>query len=796
MKKSLFCAFIVIIAVFISCSKENELHNNGQQSITLSFNASVDGEDVKTCISENDKNKVLWSTEEKISLFYPDAEGSSYIYKSSCFTSTNKDTARAVTFTGEITRNQFFAPIEAGSSTPLKYYAVYPYDESNEIVDGALLINIKKNQSGKNGSFENGEFPSVAQTIDNKLCFWNVCGGIAFTIINENITSIVFSSGNNEPLAGKAKVLIDENGLPTIENFVKDTSSIIILNAPTDKGYFTPGELYYITLAPTVLSNGFKISFLTENSKADTLTTKKIEIKRSKFGIIEKIDSGCIYKVKAVDLKLDTNSIVLRKNDEFTLHATVLPEETWDKSVIWNSSDESVATVSDGVVKAIGKGNCTITATSHSNPLLADTCNVTVKLEIDSVKITKYSKDLDFGEEATFEATVFPIETEYKSIKWTSSNDNIISIDNSGKVTAIKEGSARIIVSSELYPEITDEIEVTVTKVIHLDENKHYANCYIITSPGVYDFLPVKGVSGTELSAYSSAEVLWEGVSVGVQEIEKTDIIKSAELKRDRIRLTLANDFKDGNAVVAVKNSKGDILWSWHIWALKGYDIDKESFQCSNGQYLMGRHLGSVSNQPGAKRGLLYQWGRKDPFLASSTPNFFTSVDWPDAVENSSTTGTIEYAVKHPMTYIKGNSKHDWYNGSSELKTRWNSTAKSDYDPCPYGWKVPSGGEGGFWYVNANTEASHSWNYTYAGIDLKNVFGKTESCWFQCTGYMEYSYIFRAMDSLVELWSSDYSFSKTGTTAYYFAALSGGSIMTDYTTSCANGLSVRCVKDE
>ena len=158
--------------------------------------------------------------------------------------------------------------------------------------------------------------------------------------------------------------------------------------------------------------------------------------------------------------------------------------------------------------------------------------------------------------------------------------------------------------------------------------------------------------------------------------------------------------FKEGNAVIAAKDADGNILWSWHIWL-----TDQPQAQVYNNDAgtMMDRNLGATSATPSdvGALGLLYQWGRKDPFLGSSSISSNTiaksTITWPSAVSSDSSNGTIEYATAHPTTFITYNwSNYDWYytGSSSTDDTRWttSSSDKSIYDPCPAGWRVPDKG--------------------------------------------------------------------------------------------------------
>ena len=154
--------------------------------------------------------------------------------------------------------------------------------------------------------------------------------------------------------------------------------------------------------------------------------------------------------------------------------------------------------------------------------------------------------------------------------------------------------------------------------------------------------------------------------------------------------------------MIAARGAYDEILWSWHIWFT---DAPGLCYYRNVDGAMMDRHLGATSATPGdvGALGLLYQWGRKDPFLGSSSISSDveakSTISWPSPVSSSSSSGTIVYAVEHPTTFVTYNdSNFDWYyTGSSSMdNTRWQSE-KTIYDPCPAGWRVPDGGSNGVW---------------------------------------------------------------------------------------------------
>ena len=262
------------------------------------------------------------------------------------------------------------------------------------------------------------------------------------------------------------------------------------------------------------------------------------------------------------------------------------------------------------------------------------------------------------------------------------------------------------------------------------------ANCYIIPSFGTYCFdASVKGNSFESVGNAVSAEVLWE--TFNTTETPKVgDVVSDVKLEAGDIFFK-AN--RNGNALVAVKDAAGDILWSWHLWVCEGYDAHASSQLYYNGAGIyMDRSLGALNNNPGdpLALGLAYQWGRKDPFpYRASLGDSYQDVATTAGNLPGSTTSslvTINYSVKHPTEKFYGSSesRDDWLYPADQLDTtRWGAV-KTKYDPCPLGWKVPDRNKWqlatmGYSGPNPVLDAN------LYGVNLKNYFGD-DDIWYQC----------------------------------------------------------------
>lgn len=240
----------------------------------------------------------------------------------------------------------------------------------------------------------------------------------------------------------------------------------------------------------------------------------------------------------------------------------------------------------------------------------------------------------------------------------------------------------------------THESEIDTSSAIDLGADGT-ANCYVVEDPGIYRFKAVKGNSTQSVGSIASVEVLWETVGTS-QAPAKGSIVAKADYEGNYIYIQTPDAHNAGNALIAAKDEGGRILWSWHIW-VPSNTIETGTFKLASA-LVMDRNLGALTTAPtgtdGSCFGLLYQWGRKDPFpglesissskAAAVTGTEFSYVSGPKSLEEAIANPTVFYAVDNL----------DW--NSTNDNTLWdNNGAKTIYDPCPPGYKVPRNSEAG-----------------------------------------------------------------------------------------------------
>ena len=196
--------------------------------------------------------------------------------------------------------------------------------------------------------------------------------------------------------------------------------------------------------------SGGKVTAVAEGSATITATAG------GKSGTCAVTVSKVVIGVSSISL--DQTQVTLSIGETSTLTATVSPSDATDKTVTWSSSDESVATVSDGKVTAVAPGSATITAEAGGKKA---TCEVTVKgKDVAQVTLDKEEANIGVGESFTLIATVLPEDATDKTVTWSSSEPSVASVDENGKVTGLAPGNSSIVANASGKTAICDVIVV------------------------------------------------------------------------------------------------------------------------------------------------------------------------------------------------------------------------------------------------------------------------------------------------------------------------------------------------
>ncbi len=177
-----------------------------------------------------------------------------------------------------------------------------------------------------------------------------------------------------------------------------------------------------------------------------------------------------VVDFKAESISLDKTNITLNNNKPVKLNEKVLPEYTNNKKVTWSSSNEKIARVDDnGNVTAVvsenplGQGTCKITATTTDGTNLSASCDVTVDIKAESIgfSLTSYTIT-NLGQTPSFTPKILPENTANKNVTWKSSDTSIATVSSSGVITAVSNGTCKIIATTKDGTNLSASMDVTV----------------------------------------------------------------------------------------------------------------------------------------------------------------------------------------------------------------------------------------------------------------------------------------------------------------------------------------------
>ncbi|WP_370747676.1 Ig-like domain-containing protein [Faecalibacillus intestinalis] len=273
------------------------------------------------------------------------------------------------------------------------------------------------------------------------------------------------------------------------------------------------------------------------------------------------------FRIKGITIKeepkpietiiLNKTDITLTKGTSETLQATINPSDTTDdKTLKWTSSNPDVATVDNtGKVTAVGGGTATITVKSQNGKEAS--CEVKVTSKIESISLNKSNITLSKGTSETLKATINPSDTtDDKTLKWTSSNPNIATVDNTGKVTAVGGGTATITVKSQNGKEASCEVKVT-SKIESISLNKSN----ITLSKGTSETLKA---TINPSDATDAKTLTWKSEDENIAKVDGNGKVTGVGTGTTNITVTTSNG-KSAACKVTVVRQTPSVNYSTHV---------------------------------------------------------------------------------------------------------------------------------------------------------------------------------------------------------------------------------------
>lgn len=290
MRKISFIAALVVAMTAVSCVKEMQTETpapevNGAVTFEASFGAAT-----KAVLEPGaTESKVAWEAGDQVGVF---AGEGNYLYK-----------AQNAGYSTTLSTEAADVPAEG------PYYAVYPYDAEAVLAEGVITTTLPAVQTAVLGSFTT--HLSVAQAVENKFAFKNVCGLVGVKIDAENVTKIVLEGNNGEIVAGAINVTVADAPAWTA---VAEQGATSVTLAPAE-GTLAKG-VYYFAVLPQTFEKGFNVkaykgddAFVLRNV-ASAFTLDRSDIVGSKaFGIEGEGTEASPYILKTPQDMVDMRSL-------------------------------------------------------------------------------------------------------------------------------------------------------------------------------------------------------------------------------------------------------------------------------------------------------------------------------------------------------------------------------------------------------------------------------------------------------------------------------------------------------
>ncbi len=262
---------VYAIAAFIASSCTGMQEAPEISGVPMVLTAYQEGTpDTRTAV-ENGGKQVFWEPGDEIKVFSGSRSGK--------FTSSAESLEAVTTFTGHL---------EGNEPDVADIWAVYPYSDEASFDGECITTVIPSVQVARPGTFAQGANVAIAHSTTTSLQFYNVGGGIRFSLTEEGVKKVIFEGLGGEVISGTVKVGF-EDGLPKVKEV--SGGSMFITLTPPDGGSFTVGEWYYLTAIPGALNSGFKLRFYKDDDTyAKLVSEKAYTVKRHIFGSVQNIN--------------------------------------------------------------------------------------------------------------------------------------------------------------------------------------------------------------------------------------------------------------------------------------------------------------------------------------------------------------------------------------------------------------------------------------------------------------------------------------------------------------------------
>lgn len=771
-----WAALAACVLAMISCQENLQPEVNVPEKGSVSFKATAENPATKTTL--NDIYEVLWQNGDKIKV--KDGSGNVSQY----------ETANSASATAEFNFVEGSGTAAAGGP----YEAWYPatlFDGTSHALP-AVQQYVANNIS---------EAPMYATSSDHNLAFKNLCGIIRLKITtdaNRSVSKIILSD-TSKGLSGA--FTIDSNGGVVVSG----TDGVTLDCGTSGAAIGTTATNFYIAV-PASSYEHLKITVVATDGSVQTRTTKSgksITVERNKITDIALTFSNLAATKGSADINGDIPQGWVQlwpggpKWAEFNVGSTIStyagvtsythPDVVGGYYAFKGKYDSQIGSTG-GVEGSYGINDTATyvwgsnwrTPTKDEELALINNCTWTYCDGI-AVKFAEgctlagwkvSGKDDGYTENAIFLPLAGYIDyyasvpsgmgTDggYYSNYYEETNGFFLNLNSSGQAI------------SSHFPNIGDCVRAVCVN----NEEYNYvdlsasgtANCYIVPAAGHYKFkATVKGNGAADLagivkdipynSAYT-ASLYWATYGSVLTSFpykpEDGTLIQGVYYDSDGyIRFYTGYEYpthNEGNAVIVLKDGSGTILWSWHLW-FETDDLESLKQTYPGGAVFMDRNLGATSknniNLPSGYEtsdfGLIYQWGRKDPFFCggfradgNNQPSIscYGQNNYYDSEHDRM---SVAQSIQQPHVFTQ--SGDPWMAADQVDKDALWAASKTIFDPCPPGWKVPSKTAWNETFINALKNYSANDAISNSGYSISISAGA--SAWMPLASFRPGRYI-------------------------------------------------------
>ena len=304
----------------LACSRMAEEEPVIYETQELVFTAyGADGDVNTKTARQADNVSVHWSPADAISVFFINGENGG-----SKFVAQNTEEVEIAQFKGTI---DVVSGGGEGEMGEFWFWGVYPYSTGNSCDGSSITTVIPAQQVGKAGTFADNTFVTMARSKGLSLAFYNICCGVKFTLTRDDVKAVSIRGNNGEDIAGKVKVVWDQNGKPAITDYLEGAKEVTV-TAPGN-GTFEIGEDYYLVVAPELFSEGFTLSLTTSDSQQGYFVYENSrQFNRGKFIVIPDLDTRVTtwIDVATKEVPEEGGEVTLEFFSDVPCHA-VIPED-------------------------------------------------------------------------------------------------------------------------------------------------------------------------------------------------------------------------------------------------------------------------------------------------------------------------------------------------------------------------------------------------------------------------------------------------------------------------------------